>query len=68
MTKLKAVMLLGLCCGCGSVAAAAMHDVPVDTLAYFKVKALFLPLYSYDHALHLADQGRLPDNVCGNRL
>jgi hypothetical protein len=82
MTNLKAVMLLGLCCGCGSVTAAAMQDAPariwhfavlldgtrigehefivvrhgdevvVDTLAHFKVKALFIPLYSYDHQDH----------------
>jgi hypothetical protein len=82
MRKLKAVMLLGLCCGCGPIAAAAMQDAPariwrftvlldgtrigehafivaqhgdevvVDTLAHFKVKALFIPLYSYDHQDH----------------
>jgi hypothetical protein len=82
MTKLNAVMLLGLCCGCGSVTAAAMQDAPariwhfavlldgtrigehqfmvarhgddvvVDTLAHFKVKAFFIPLYSYDHRDH----------------
>lgn len=82
MMKRKAVMLLGLCCGCGSVTAAAMQDAPariwhftvlldgsrigahefivarhgdevvVDTLAHFKVKALFIPLYSYEHQDH----------------
>lgn len=31
MTNLEAVTLLGLCCGCGSVTAAAMPQVVVDT-------------------------------------
>jgi hypothetical protein len=82
MMNVKAVILLGLFCGCGSVAAAAAADEPaktwhftvllngsrigehqfvvarhgdeliVDTVAHFKVKALFIPLYGYDHQDH----------------
>jgi hypothetical protein len=81
MTNINAAILLGLCCGLGSVAAAAVDEAPkmwhfavlldgrrigehqfsvarlgdeliIDTAAHFKVKALFIPLYDYDHQDH----------------